>query len=178
MEIFDDVKDLLHQNGGQAHGGLVQHQQLGVGHQCPAHGQHLLLAAGEGTGHLLAAFFQAGELFKDPLHIGVDVAAPAGESTHVQIFLHRHLEEDPPSLGDQGQSLGNNLMAGYMVQRLAHELDMAGLAVEQAGNGVQSGGLAGAVGTDQGHDLALIDLKGDALDGVDAAVIDVDIVNL
>ena len=31
-----------------------------------------------------------------------------------------------------------------MVQRLAHELDMAGLAVEQAGNGVQSGGLAGA----------------------------------
>ena len=69
-------------------------------------------------------------------------------------------------------------MAGYMVQRLAHELDMAGLAVEQAGNGVQSGGLAGAVGTDQGHDLALIDLKGDALDGVDAAVIDVDIVNL
>ena len=55
---------------------------------------------------------------------------------------------------------------------------MAGLTVEQAGNGVQSGGLAGAVGTDQGHDLALIDLKGDALDGVDAAVIDVDIVNL
>ena len=69
-------------------------------------------------------------------------------------------------------------MAGYMVQRLAHELDMAGLTVEQAGNGVQSGGLAGAVGTDQRDDLALVDLEGNALNSVDAAVIDVDIVNL
>ena len=48
--------------------------------------------------------------------------------------------------------------------------------MEQAGDGVQRGGLAGAVGADEGDDLPLIDLEGDALDGVDGAVIDVDVV--
>ena len=30
MQLPDDSEDLSHQNGGKAHGGLVQHQQLGV----------------------------------------------------------------------------------------------------------------------------------------------------
>ena len=45
---------------------------------------------------------------------------------------------------------------------------------EQACDGLQDGGLAGAVGADEGDDLPLIYLKGDVLDGVDGAVIDVD----
>ena len=43
--------------------------------------------------------------------------------------------------------------------------------------GLQGGGFASTVGTDQGDDLALIHLEGDVLDGVDVAVIDVDVIN-
>ena len=111
MELLDDVEDLLHQNGSQAHGGLVQHQQLGVGHQGAAHGQHLLLAAGKGTGHLLAPFLQAGELLKNALHIGVDIAALPGESAHIQVFLNGHLQEDTAAFGNQSQTLGDHLGA-------------------------------------------------------------------
>ena len=49
--------------------------------------------------------------------------------------------------------------------------------VEQAGDGFQGGGLTGTVGTDQGHDLALVHLKRNILDSVDVAVIDVDVIN-
>ena len=48
--------------GGPPQGGLVQHEQLGVGHEGPPHGQHLLLAAGQGARHLTAALLQPGEL--------------------------------------------------------------------------------------------------------------------
>ena len=58
---------------------------------------------------------------------------------------------------------------------LAVEGDGAGLGTKQAGDGLEGGGLTGAVGTDEGDDLALVDLKGDILDGMDGAVIDVDI---
>ena len=30
VELLDDVEDLLHQDGGQAHGGLVEHEQVGL----------------------------------------------------------------------------------------------------------------------------------------------------
>ena len=43
--------------------------------------------------------------------------------------------------------------------------------------GVQNGGFARAVRADERDDLALVDLKGNALDGVDAAVVHMDIIN-
>ena len=61
VQFLDNVKDLLHQDGSQAHGGLVQHQQFGMAHKRAAHGQHLLLAARQGAGDLLAALLQTGE---------------------------------------------------------------------------------------------------------------------
>ena len=68
-------------------------------------------------------------------------------------------------------------MGRQLAQILAHELDGARPAAEQAGDGVQRGGFACAVGTDQCDDLAGVDFKGNALDGVDAAIVDVDIIN-
>ena len=138
----------------------------------------MLLAAGKRSGDLAAALLQAGELLKHALHVALNIAALAGERAHVQIFLNGHLQEHPASLRDQCKPLGDDLVAGNVVQGLAHEVDMAGLAPQQAGDGVQRCGLTGTVGADQSNDLALVDLKGDTLDGVDAAVIDVDVINL
>ena len=55
--------------------------------------------------------------------------------------------------------------------------EMEPLRVHEAGNGLQNGGLTGAVGTDQRHDLSLAHFKGNALDGMDGAVINVHIFN-
>ena len=137
----------------------------------------MLLAAGQSACHLVTAFFQAGELGVDPLQIRIHTLSTLGESAHFQIFLNSHLQKDPAAFRHQGQTLGDDLVAGDPAQILTQEGDGAGFAVQQAGNGVQRGGFAGTVGADQGNDLSLVDFKGDALDGVDAAVIDVNILN-
>ena len=60
-------------------------------------------------------------------------------------------------------------------QVLPQKFDGAGAGVEQAGDSLQRGGFAGAVGADQGDNLSGIYLERDALDGVYGAVVDVDV---
>lgn len=84
----------------------------------------MLLAAGKRSGDLAAALLQAGELLKHALHVALNIAALAGERAHVQIFLNGHLQEHPASLRDQCKPLGDDLVAGNVVQGLAHEVDM------------------------------------------------------
>ena len=71
----------------------------------------------------------------------------------------------------------DDFMSADALDALALVEDVAGLRVEQAGDGFQGGGLTGTVGTDQGHDLALVHLKRNILDSVDVAVINVDVIN-
>ena len=47
------------------------------------------------------------------------------------------------------------------------------LGAQQAGDGAQNGGFTGAVCADQGHDFPVVYLEGDALNGVNFAVVDV-----
>ena len=61
MQLFYNVKNLLYQQRGKAHRRLVQHHQPGLCHQGAAHGQHLLLAAGQRAGNLAAALGQPRE---------------------------------------------------------------------------------------------------------------------
>ena len=50
----DDLKDIFDDERGQPGRRFIHHHQRRPGHQGPAHGQHLLFAAGEGAGQLLA----------------------------------------------------------------------------------------------------------------------------
>ena len=91
VDLLDDAEDFLHQDGGQAHGRLIHHQQLWMAHQRAAHGQHLLLAAGQGAGILLHALLQAGKMREHHVQILLRFgAAAAGISAHFQVFHHRH----------------------------------------------------------------------------------------
>ena len=65
------------------------------------------------------------------------------------------------------------LWAGGAQQGGTLEFDGAGAGLQQTADGVQGGGFAGAVRADQGDDLTLVYIKGDAFDGVDAAIVDV-----
>ena len=177
MKILDNLKDLFHQNGSQAHGGFIQHQELGAAHQRPSHGQHLLFAAGQRARHLLPPLLQAGELRVDLLQVRRIGFAALGVGAHLQVFLGGHLQKDPPSLRHQGQAAGDHLVGRNLAQILPQEGDGAGFAPQQSGDGVQGGGFARAVGADQRDDLPLGHLEGHALDGVDAAVVDIDVVD-
>ena len=177
MELGDDVEDLLHQNGSKTHGGLVEHQQLGMADEGSAHGQHLLLAAGEGSGDLALALQKPGEAGKDVVQLGLG-GAFVDVSAHLQVFKDGHLEENPPPLGDVGKPLVDQLVALGVGDVLAQKLNGAGAGAEHAGNGFEGGGLACAIGADERHHLAGLDLEGDVLEGMDFAVVDVDIINL
>ena len=178
VDLGDDGKDVLDHQGGQPQGGLVQHHQLGAGHEGPAHGQHLLLAAGQGAGQLPAALLQAGEELIDPLDILFNLSPVLAEiGAYFQIFQHRHIGKDPPALGTHGDAGTDDPIDGFAQQLLAIPLNGARLGLDQAGDGAQSGGFAGAVGPDEGDDFAVGHLQADAAQGLDSAVGHMEIFN-
>ena len=81
------------------------------------------------------------------------------------------------SLGNLRQTVLNDLVRRDALEVMALKEDAAHLGVQQAGDRVQNGGFTRAVRADERDDLALVDLKGNALDGVDAAVVHMDIIN-
>ena len=176
VQAADYIEYLLHKDGREAHGGLVEHQQLGAAHQRAADGEHLLFAAGERARHLAAALLQARELREHFFQVLVHAGAAAGIGAHLQILLYGHLQEDAPALRHLGQAALHDLVRRQAADVLAQELHRAGARAQQAGYGLQRGGLARAVGADERHHLAPVHVEGDALDGVDGAVIDVDVI--
>ena len=84
-------QDVLDELGRQAHRRLVQQQQLRPGHQRPADGQHLLLAAGQRAGqpaaHLAAAPGRARR--PRPGRARVSAVPAAGVRAEQQVLLHR-----------------------------------------------------------------------------------------
>ena len=54
---------------------------------------------------------------------------------------------------------------------LAFKFYLADFLIDQAGNGVQDGCLAGAIGTDQRDNFSFINFKGDALQRLDHTII-------
>ena len=125
--------------------------------------------------HLPAPLLQPGELGVHPLQAAGNLGGGAGVAAHLQILLHAHLEEHGPALGDLGQALGDELVGGDTADVLPLEGDGPGVAVEQAGDGFEDGGFPGAVCADEGDDLPLLHGEGDVLDGVDGAVIHIDV---
>jgi diguanylate cyclase (GGDEF)-like protein len=92
----DDAEDFLDDQRRQAEAGLVEHQQLGLGHQGAAHGQHLALAAGQRAGQLGAALFEAREELEDfvhRFHVVAVAAAVAVEGAEQQVVLDAHFGE-------------------------------------------------------------------------------------
>ena len=178
FQFPDDIEDLLHQNRSQTHRRLVHHHQLGLAHQSAAHGQHLLFAAGQGARHLLVAFLQPWKVIVHIFNGFFQFGIGTGIAAHLQIFQHCHLQENAPSFRAERHPLGDDLISGHPHDILIVQHDAAAVGLQQSGNGVQRGGFARAIGTDQGHDLPFVHLEGDPLDGVDAAIINVEIIHL
>src|SRR4030095_7297341 len=98
VDRADRVEDLLDQHRSQSHRGLIQQQQARPSHERASDRQHLLLAAGEGAGHLRDALLQPGEQDEHALQIVGDPGVVPQECPHDEVLAHGEAVEDAPAL--------------------------------------------------------------------------------
>ena len=145
-------EDLLHHHGRQPQGRLVEHQEAWAGHQGSADGEHLLLAARHGAGRLAPALGENGEEREDARQALRHGRARVGAQLEIlppvrlgKIFRPSGTCTTPPSTRVTGQP--DSIRQGRRkISRPAR--------AEEARDGAQHGGLAGAVGAHHGEDLA------------------------
>ncbi len=151
---------LLDHDGREPDGGLVDQQQFRARHQAAREGEDLLLATGQAAGPLLLARLQDREAGVIRLDVGIHRAGVAAqESAELQIFAHAHAREQALAFRHMHQPELQPAARGKQVDPLAGEPDLAGGRRLQAGYRPQAGCLAGPVGADQGHRLALVDMQ-------------------
>jgi hypothetical protein len=100
----------------------------------------------------------------------VPAAGPAPDHPNLQVLLDGEAWEDAPTLGDHGDAEAEPPVGGHPVQGPPVEGDGAGGPVLEAGHGPQQGRLAGPVGPDHGHRLALVDRQRHVEQGLEVAV--------
>ena len=77
--------------------------------------------------------------------------------TDQEVLFHRQARKQPASLGNHRDAEPDNLVRGLVADRPAVEHDALGRALDGAGDRAQKRGLAGTVGADDGHRLAILD---------------------
>src|SRR4051794_41656771 len=106
----------------------------------------------------MATLLEAGEHVVDAAERGVRFGAESWrECAHHDILFDRHFRPELTSLGDEDHAVLHALMWRLGGDVLAVDLDAAGFDFDDAEDGVQERGLAGAIGSDDGDDLAARD---------------------
>ena len=177
----------------QVIGGLVEQQQIRLGHQCPCQQHPALQAAGE---ILEARFRVEAETRQDAIDARLHIPAPGG----LDAPLNRLQPIETPALagpraqaavlfderGQRDQALGDHAMGapgdafGHVLgqARDAHPRradDGAGFGPELAGDDPQERGFAGAVTAEQADALAAGDVQGQPFEQRIAAESEVDV---
>ena len=146
----------------QAERRLVENEQLGLGHQTAADGEHLLLAARQRAGALRAALEKAredGEHARAVLRAARGGAAVAAE---IEILAHRQVGEHPPPFRHLDEPARDDCRRLLVLDRFAVEADRAGTRAHDAGNRPVERRLADPVGAEHGDDLARLNDEVDA----------------
>ncbi|MND54812.1 hypothetical protein D3C80_458780 [compost metagenome] len=120
------------------------------------------------------ALFQAREHHEDLLDVFLEIFQVVEIGAHLQVFQHRHAGENAAAFRRLGDALARDQMRRQLGNILAVEDDLAGLGLRCPADCHHQRRLAGAVGTDQADDLALVDLDIDARERADIAVIGFD----
>ncbi|MEZ5208836.1 MAG: hypothetical protein R2690_18110 [Acidimicrobiales bacterium] len=97
---------------------------------------------------------------------------PAGDA---QVLGDAQRREHALAAGHHGDAELGDLVRRGVGDVTALEDDGAGVGLDHAGDGLQQGRLAGAVGAEQRHDLALVDLDVDVEEDLDVAVAHVEL---
>src|SRR5882672_10458595 len=179
VDAPDDGEDLPHQDRRQAKRRLIEQQQRRAVHQRAPDREHLLLAARELSGRLVQPFPEPRKISVDEFQIVSDgVAVLARIGAHHQVLAHAQERKHLAPLGHVAKTEPHDLVGFHALDRLAEKFDRALLRIENAGNGLQHRGLAGAIGAQQRYDFSVRDLDTDAPDRHDRAVVTLDIAEL
>src|SRR5574341_383645 len=142
-----------------------------MGHERPADGDHLLLAARERSGLLSPPLAQdreervdALEALPDPGAVSLDIGA------HLEVLEDGHLRQHDAPLRHIGKPARQNLVGAEARDVLAVEHDAPARGPDEAHDGLEGGGLARAVGTDDADHLARAHLDGDVVEDGHLAV--------
>ena len=108
---------------------------------------------------------------ENSVEIGCNLSlVAAGVGPHLEVLRHRHAAEDAAPFGRLANSELDQAMGRHRRHVHAFELYSARLGMHQPADGLEGRGLAGAVATEHGHDLAAPNLERDTLQGFDPAV--------
>lgn len=188
VDFQDDVEDFLHQKRGEAERGLVEHHQIRAAHECAPHGEHLLFAAGERAALLPTAFFEPREQVVDPIDVLLDpFLVVADVRAEHQVFLNREVGEDAAALRAYRDAPSDDVLRGFAEDLFRFgptaapddrgEQHFALRILHEAGDGADDAAFPRAVRADKRDYLALRDAHADALHRMDAAVVDVEILD-
>jgi hypothetical protein len=100
------------------------------------------------------------------------------EGAKAQVLQYRQAAEDAPALRHLNDALGDDAMRRQLLERFALQHHVAVGHRQDAGDGSERRALAGAIGADQGHDLILAEAERHAAQGVDLAVVDLQVADL
>src|SRR5262245_28861219 len=115
------------------------------------------------SGRLIEPRLQDREVIVDAFEVLGDALAIAAQvGAHIETFGNREKGKYLASFRHMPQAHAHDAIRAQALDRRALKFDAAFLWVEHAGDGLEHGGLAGAVGAEHGDDLATRDLEADA----------------
>src|SRR5438093_4178380 len=164
LEPAQDASELSHQERREPLRGLVHQENVGVAHQRPPAGEHLLLAAGELVAAVPEALAQPRE---EPEHpIEAPAGAVAGALADLEMLADTERREDAPALRDQPHAPAGDLVRSKMRDVLAAQEDAPSPRRREADDGADQSRLAHTVATEHGNDLPLAQAQGESLQDV------------
>ena len=164
-EFEDGAHDLFGGEGREAEGGFVGDEHDGRVGEGGGEAEHLLLAAGEEPGFLLAALGEDREPF-----VGL-VAQFVGAEEDGEVLLDGEAGEDAAGFGDEQHSVAGAHVHGLsVVTSVPSRVTVPRVGSTSAGGDGAERGLAGSVGAEQRDDLARVEADVDAVEDFDVAV--------
>ncbi len=160
----DQQKQMLRLFRGQARGGLVEHDDLGLVVDGPSDLHHLTLGRAERRHHVARLDMEIHRL-QQLLRADVDGAKPGEElfSAELNVLRHRHRRHQAVFLVDHGDTARERVGGRAEMARLAVERDLARAELHGTGRRLAQGRLAGAVLAHQRMDFAGKQIEVDVL---------------
>src|SRR5262249_41719539 len=153
-ELVKASPDLLPDEWRESFGCFIQDEEMRVGHQSAADGEHLLLTPGELVAHVLRARRETRE---EPIYPRerprIARAAAVAREGH-EVLAHREVRKDLPALGHHRDAEPTDPIGCEPLDRLAAEAHRAPTRRREPEDRSHGRGLAHAVATEQRRHLA------------------------
>src|SRR5450759_2045145 len=175
-QLHHGFVDPLDDDGREAERDFVEQHEVRVRHQRPADGERLLFPSREACRLALRQRFEERKELVDRLEVPVALATAV--RADVQVLLDGEAGKDPPPLGDHRDAHAHPLVGAHLVHRFPLEQDPSGTGTQHAGDRLEHGRLAGAVGADDGERLSFLDGERYREERLEVAVEDADVLQL